>query len=71
MRDRVLSLMEHVYAPELATLPETERRNTLIALEALVDVESWARMREYFELSPDESSAAWMQAIDALLPPTP
>lgn len=71
MRDRVLSLMEHIYAPELATLPETERRNTLIALEALVDVESWARMREHFELSPEESSAAWVQAIDALLPPTP
>lgn len=71
MRERVLSLMEHMYAPELATLPEAERRYTLIALEAVVDVESWARMREHFELSPEESSAVWVQAIDSLLPPTP
>ncbi len=71
MRQRVLSLMEHVYAPELSTLPEVARRHTLIALEAMVDVESWARMREYFGLSNEEASAAWIQAIDRLLPPTP
>ena len=71
MRERVLSLMEHMYEPELATLPDAARRQTLIALEAIVDVESWARMREHFGLSFEESSAAWVQAIDRLLPPTP
>ncbi len=71
MRERVLSLMEHVYAPELSTLSDLARRHTLIALEAIVDVESWARMREYFGLSNDEAIAAWIQAIDRLLPPTP
>ncbi len=70
MRGRVLSLMEHVYAPELATLSDVARRHTLVALEAIVDVESWARMREYFGLSDEEASAAWVQAIDRLLPPT-
>ena len=43
----------------------------LIALSALVDVESWATMREQFGFSFDEASAAWVQAIDRLLPPTP
>jgi AcrR family transcriptional regulator len=71
MSARVLSLMEHVYAPELSSLSDTARRHTLIALEAIVDVESWARMREHFGLSDDEASAAWVQAIDRLLPPTP
>lgn len=71
MRERVLSLMEHMYAPELSTLSDVARRHTLIALEAIVDVESWARMREYFGLSNEEACAAWMQAIDRLLPPTP
>lgn len=71
MRERVLSLMEHMYAPELSTLSDVARRHTLIALEAIVDVESWARMREYFGLSDEEASAAWIQAIDRLLPPTP
>lgn len=71
MSARVLSLMEHVYAPELSGLSDTARRHTLVALEAIVDVESWARMREHFGLSDDEASAAWAQAIDRLLPPTP
>lgn len=71
MRERVLSLMEHVYEPELSTLPDADRRQTLIALEAIVDVESWARMHEQFGLSFDEASAAWVQAIDRILPPTP
>ncbi|MDP1840694.1 MAG: TetR/AcrR family transcriptional regulator [Reyranella sp.] len=71
MRERVLSLMEHIYAPELSALSDVARRHTLIALEAIVDVESWARMREYFGLSNEEAIAAWIQAIDRLLPPTP
>jgi len=71
MRERVLSLMEHMYAPELSTLSDTARKHTLVALEAIVDVESWARMREHFGLSADEACAAWAQAIDRLLPPTP
>lgn len=60
-----------MYAPELSTLPDGERRHLLIVLELLVDVESWARMQEFFGLSFDEFCAAWAQAIDRLLPPTP
>ena len=71
LRERVLSLMDHIYEPELSTLSATERKHTLVALEALVDVESWVRMREHFGLSVDEACAVWVQAIDRLLPPTP
>jgi AcrR family transcriptional regulator len=70
-RERVVARLEFMYAPELSTLPDTERRHVLIVLESLTDVESWARMREFFGLSFEEACLAWRQAIDRLLPPTP
>ena len=70
-RERVVARLEFMYAPELSTLSDIERRQLLIVLEALTDVESWARMREFFSLSFDESCAVWRQAVDRLLPPTP
>jgi AcrR family transcriptional regulator len=71
LRGRVVERLEAMYAPELSTLPDRERRHLLIVLEALTDVESWARMREFFGLSFEEACAAWVQAIERLLPPTP
>jgi len=71
LRERLVGRLELMYAPELSTLSDSERRHLLIVLEALVDVESWARMQEFFGLSFDEACAAWTQAIDRLLPPTP
>ena len=70
-RERVVARLEFMYAPELSTLSDIERRHLLIVLEALTDVESWARMREFFGLSFDEACAVWRQAIDRLLPSTP
>ena len=70
-RENTVTRLELMYRPELSTLPENERRDLLIALEALTDHESWARMREMFQLSFEESCAVWMTAIDRLLPPTP
>ena len=40
-----------MYRPELDTVSQVERRRTLIAIEALTDFESWARMREAAGLS--------------------
>jgi hypothetical protein len=60
--------MELMFAPEFAMLPDEERRQMLIALEALTDVESWARMREFFGLSFEEACLVWTQTIDRLLP---
>lgn len=67
-RDRVTARMELMFAPEFAMMPPEERRQILIALEALTDVESWARMRELFGLSMDEACLVWTQTIDRLLP---
>ena len=70
-RERVVARLEFMYAPELSTIAETERRHLLIVLEALTDVESWARMREFFGLSVEEACEVWRRTIDRLLPPTP
>lgn len=70
-RNRTMDRLEIMYRPELSTLPETERRNMLIALEALTDMESWARMRDMHGLSFAEACAVWIRAIDRMLPPTP
>lgn len=67
-RDRVTSRMEMMFAPEFASLPAQERLQMLIALEALTDVESWARMREFFGLSFDDACLVWTQTIGRLLP---
>lgn len=67
-RDRVTDRMEMMFKPEFAILPAEERRQILIALEALTDVESWARMREFFSLSFDEACQVWTQTIARLLP---
>jgi AcrR family transcriptional regulator len=78
LRDRVrfirlaiVKRIELMYRPELEALPAEERRDLLIALEALIDFESWGRMRENHGLSFDEACSVWIRTIDRLLPPTP
>ena len=71
IRQAILKRIELMYEPELSTLGETERLQTLIAIESLIDFESWARMREYNGLSITEACQVWIHAIDRLLPPTP
>ncbi|MFI5000840.1 MAG: hypothetical protein ACHQK9_13255 [Reyranellales bacterium] len=70
-RDIVIKRLELMYAPELSTLPERQRRQLVIALEAIVDFESWGRMRDEQGLSVDEARTVWEQAIERMLPPTP
>ncbi len=70
-RETTISRMELMYKPELSTLSPGDRRQVLISLEALTDIESWARMRELHGLSFEESCQVWIGAIDRLLPPTP
>jgi len=71
MRDAVMRRLELMYRPELSALVVAERRRILIALEALTDFESWARMRFEHALSIEEARTVWVRAIDGLLPPTP
>jgi AcrR family transcriptional regulator len=70
MRQAIFKRIELMYEPELSTLGETERRQTLIAIESLIDFESWARMRELNSLSIEEAREVWIKSIDRLLPPT-
>lgn len=70
-RQAVMQRIELMYAPELGTLPALDRRDLLIALEALIDFESWARMREGHGLSREDACQVWIRMIDRLLPPTP
>lgn len=71
IRQLVVMRMEVMFRPELSVLGEVERKNTLVALEALTDFDSWARMREMFGLSFEEACNVWITAIDRLLPPSP
>lgn len=70
-RDRTIERMELMYRPELSVLPATERRAVLIALEAITDIESWARLRDVHGLSFAEGCAVWISAVDRILPPPP
>lgn len=70
-RERTIERMKIMYRPELSVLAPTERRSLLIALEAVTDIESWARLRDMYGLSFAEGCAVWIRAIDRMLPPTP
>ena len=70
-RERTIERMEIMYRLELSTLSERDRKHMLIALEAITDIESWARMRELYGLSFEEGCGVWVRAIDRMLPPTP
>lgn len=71
VRDMVIRRIEEMYASELATLDERERRQTVLAIEALIDFESWSRMRELFGLSFEDACSVWTRGIDRLLPSAP
>lgn len=71
VREMTRARLQLIYAPELGTLAEAERQAMVCTLESLIDFESWGRMREAYRMSYDTASAAWVQAIDRLLPPTP
>jgi AcrR family transcriptional regulator len=71
IRQLVVMRMEMMFRPELSTVSDDVRRKIVLALEALLDFESWARMRELYNLSFEQASEVWIKAIDRLLPPSP
>jgi AcrR family transcriptional regulator len=71
IRQLIIMRMEIMFKPELSVLGEMERKKTLVALEALTDFDSWARMTAMFGLSFEEACNVWITAIDRLLPPSP
>jgi AcrR family transcriptional regulator len=71
IRQLVMMRVEMMFRPELSTVTDAVRKKIMLALESLMDFESWARMRELYGLSFEEASAVWVKAVDRLLPPTP
>ena len=71
VRSIMIKRLELMYARELATLPDLEHRQLLIALEAITDFQSWGRMREDQGLSVEQAQTVWAHVIDRILPPTP
>ncbi|MBS0523553.1 MAG: TetR/AcrR family transcriptional regulator [Proteobacteria bacterium] len=71
IRQLIVMRIEMMFRPELSSVSDAVRKKTMLALEALLDFESWARMRELYGLSFEEACAVWVKAIDRLLPQTP
>jgi AcrR family transcriptional regulator len=71
IRQLIVMRMEMMFRPELSMVTDDVRRKIMLALEALLDFESWARMRELYGLSFEEACGVWIRAIDRMLPPTP
>ncbi len=71
VRQAILRRIELMYDAELSTLGQVERQQTVLAIESLVDFESWARMLDFGALSVEEAREVWIRSIDRLLPPTP
>src|SRR5260370_6889997 len=69
-RETTVKRLELMYRPELTSLPESERKQVLITLEALTDMESWARMCELHGLSFDDPCEVWVHACDRLIAST-
>ena len=67
----MLARLELMYRPELSTLSAAERREVLIALEALTDFDTWGRMRQRHGLSVEAAREVWINTIGQILPPTP
>lgn len=64
-----LHLME-VYSVELDGLPVADRDSAFLAVENLVDLEAWARLRAR-NLTVDQAADVLVYAVDRLLPAQP
>ena len=62
VRRTVLRRIELMFEAELALLEADRRRRTLIALDTLLDFESWGRMRDDHGLSVAEACTVWREA---------
>ena len=71
IRQLIVMRMEMMFRPELSTVSDDVRKKIMLSLEALLDFESWARMRELYGLSFEQASGVWVKAVDRLLPQTP
>lgn len=71
VREAIVKRIEMMYVAELGGLAARERQQVLIAIDSIIDFESWARMRQSNGLSFEDGCALWIYAIDRLLPAAP
>ena len=56
------------YGPALANLPPATCRRKLAQLTAVTDLATWRLLRRELGLSPDQTTAAIRELVDACLP---
>lgn len=56
------------FAAELATIAPRAAEDLLIALEAVLDISVWSRMRHRHGLTREQARSAWREAVDRILP---
>jgi hypothetical protein len=71
IRQLIVMRMEMMFKPELATVPEGNRRKIVLALEALTAFESWGAHARALRPVGRAGERVWMRTIDRLLPATP
>lgn len=56
------------FAVELASIAPRAAEDLLIALEAVLDISVWSRMRQRHGLTREQARSAWREAVDRILP---
>src|SRR5262245_60537262 len=68
VRSISIERLKLMYGPELSRLAELERDRLILALAALISLESWDQLGICYNLSMEDAQAVWRSAIDRLLP---
>ena len=68
VRSISIERLKLMYGPELSRLAELERDRLIMALAALISLESWDQLRHSYGLSKEAAQAVWRSALDRLLP---
>jgi AcrR family transcriptional regulator len=55
------------FAPEIATLTETEADDAVALIASVTSVESWEHFRRAFDRSPQQTQRAWVRGVEAIL----
>jgi len=68
VRSISIERLKLMYGPELSRLAELEHDRLIMALAALISLESWDQLRHCYNLSMEDAQAVWRSAIDRMLP---
>jgi AcrR family transcriptional regulator len=68
VRSISIERLKLMYGIELSRLAELERDRLIMALAALISLESWDQLRHCYNLSTEDAQAVWRSAIDRMLP---